>query len=270
MTDLMTFLEGVLRDSGEELRNRYGRDNHVREKKDASLVTDADIAVENLILTQIRKRFPDDGYIAEESGRQKADRRSGSYVWVIDPLDGTTNFANGYPYFCTSIARCRYNDQGLLESVVGGVHDPMTQKFYLAEKGHGAFLNGTKMKVHDGRPIQKSFLVSGFYYGHDEQLEKEVRRFYKLACACQSIRRDGASALDLALVAAGVFDGFWERELSIWDIAAGCLLVTEAGGSLMNYPDRLKTDQDPYDLEGFGLVAGSKAITQSIFELLKV
>ncbi len=260
--------------SGNELLKRFGSPTNVRQKKDSSLVTDADLASERVILDKISHAFPKDAIISEESGQRNVSRRQGERVWIIDPLDGTTNFANGYPFFSVSIGYGEFQADGRLRVLAGGVGDPVRSKFYLATLGHGADCNGKKLTVQQPRPIAQSFLVTGFYYTVGKDLDREVERFRRVAQTCQSIRRDGSAALDLALVAEGVFDAFWERGLALWDLAAGTLLVSEAGGTLANYPadpSSLCSDSHPvsYNIEGDGVVAGSGAVVSGLCKLLE-
>lgn len=270
----LDFIDETLRLAGAELKTRFGGQNNVRAKKDTSLVTDADLAAEKIVLDRIAKYFPEDAIISEESGYHRVSRAPGQYVWIVDPLDGTTNFANGFPFFCTSIARCQFTADGHIQSVAGGVGDPIHDSIYLAARGAGATKNGARMSVHPDRALEQSFLVTGFYYTKGDDLDREINRFRKVAQSCQSIRRDGAAALDLALVASGVYDCFWERGLAVWDIAAGNLLVSEAGGRILNYPAADSASlvrnkaQLSYNLEADGIIAGSSQTASSIYEHL--
>ncbi len=268
--ETLNFIEETLRLTGIELKNRFGGNNNVREKKDASLVTDADLASEKIVLDRINKYFPNDAIIAEESGHHRVNRSPGQYVWIVDPLDGTSNFANGFPFFSTAIARCQFTSDNRIEVVTGGIGDPIHDNVYLAEKGHGAHCNGRKISVQTPRPISQAFLVTGF--GRD--VDREMVGFRSVARACQSIRRDGSACLDLALVASGVYDAFWERGLALWDMAAGNLLVSEAGGTILNYPSAktaslngIKLDLS-YNMEVDGIIAGSPQIVEAIHGFL--
>ncbi len=279
MTDLREFLSETLDLAGRELLGRFGGSNNVRMKKDTSLVTDADLASEKIVLDRIAKYFPQDAVISEESGHQKVSRTPGQKVWIVDPLDGTTNFANGYPFFSISIGYGQFQADGHLKMLAGGIGDPSHKNEYLAFQGAGAFCNGKRMHVRSERAFARCFLVTGFYYTIGDDLDREIERFRKVAQVCQSIRRDGSAALDLALVAAGVYDGFWERGLAIWDVAAGSLLVQEAGGHVLNYPSRdssaatsasLATGSGAlsYNLEGDGIIAGTRTVASEVNDLL--
>jgi myo-inositol-1(or 4)-monophosphatase len=279
MTDLREFLSETLSLTGRELLGRFGGSNNVRMKKDTSLVTDADLASEKIVLDRIAKYFPQDAVISEESGYQKVNRAPGQKVWIVDPLDGTTNFANGYPFFSISIGYGEFQADGRLKMLAGGIGDPSHKNEYLAFQGAGAFCNGKRLRVHSERSFAQCFLVTGFYYTLGNDLDREIERFRKVAQVCQSIRRDGSAALDLALVAAGVYDGFWERGLAIWDVAAGSLLVQEAGGNVLNYPAHSSSGATSaslaagagalsYNLEGDGIIAGTSTVASEVNKLL--
>lgn len=275
MTDIRGFLSETLSQSSLELLKRFGGQNNVRAKKDTSLVTDADLASEKVILDRIGKYFPDDAIISEETGQKNVRRSAGQKVWIIDPLDGTTNFANGFPFFGVSIGYGEFNSDGKVQMLAGGISDPVHSHEFLAISGKGAWKNNVPMSVKTDRPFEQTFLVTGFYYTMGTDLDREVERFRRVAQKCQSIRRDGSAALDLALVASGVYDGFWERGLAIWDVAAGSLLVREAGGLVINYPGVGPTSAssasfDPasvalsYDIEGDGIIAGTKTVVSEV------
>jgi myo-inositol-1(or 4)-monophosphatase len=281
MVDLRGFLAETLDLAGAELLKRFGQSNNVQMKKDTSLVTDADFAAEKIILERIGKYFPNDSIISEEAGYLKVSRTPGQKVWIVDPLDGTTNFANGYPFFSTSIGYGEFQADGTITINAGGICDPSRQKNYLAVRGDGAHCNGKVMRVRAERPFQRSFLVTGFYYTLGNELDREVERFRKVAQKCQSIRRDGSAALDLALVAEGVFDCFWERGLGLWDVAAGSLLVEESLGIVSNYPTAADSSATPaslgahkkvvlYSIEAEGVIAGTKTAVDEIKNLLAV
>lgn len=259
------FLEETLDLAGSELIKRFGAKLNIEYKNDASIVTDADTASEKIILDRIKKFFPDDEVFSEECGRSSERRKPGTYIWIIDPLDGTTNFANKYPFFCISIARAKFLDGGDIEILLGGVFDPIRNRKYMAAKTEGAFCNGDVLRVAPPRPFEKSYLCTGFYYNRGKALQADLDLFAKIAHQCQAIRRDGAAALDFALVAAGVFDGFWERGLKPWDIAAGSLLVSEAGGKIRNY---YQNANSKFNLEADGIIAGSAAIVDTIAQFI--
>ncbi len=260
ISDTYNFLIDTMTSAAEELTKRRGEALKISVKPDASLVTEADLASEKVIIERIKKYFPDDQIFAEESGRSSEARQPGSSVWVVDPLDGTTNYANGYPHYCISIGRGVFDSNGRIQIDTGAVYDAVREKFYFAEHGKGAHCNGRSLKVAPPRPFQESFLVTGFYYLEGPDLEREVTRFSKIVQQCHSIRRDGSAALDLAMVAEGIFDAFWELGLAPWDVAAGTLLVREAGGVTRNYPSSVGS----YDIEGHGIIAGTPGTVQAL------
>lgn len=270
----LEFIDETLQLTAVELKSRFGGNNNVRSKKDASLVTDADLAAEKIVLDRINKYFPNDAIISEESGYHRVNRTPGQHVWIVDPLDGTSNFANGLPIFATAIARAKFTVDNRIEVITGGIGDPIHSNNYLAEKGQGAHCNGRKISVQPPRPLPNCFLVTGFYYTKGSDLDREINRFRAVAQACQSIRRDGSACMDLAFVASGVYDAFWERGLALWDMAAGSLLVAEAGGKILNYPQAISASlvggpaDLSYNLEVDGIIAGSSNVVETIQELL--
>jgi myo-inositol-1(or 4)-monophosphatase len=266
MTKVSVFIEETLRSCAVELMTRFRTGVGVSTKADASLVTEADLASERVALERIKSAFPEDMLLSEETHTSATSRPEGRHVWIVDPLDGTTNFANGYAFFCISIARGIFRKDGSIDVVAGGIMDPVNGNVYLAERGKGAWMDGKQLKVLPPRPLAKGFLVTGFYFTDPTRLMPEVERFARVATQCPAIRRDGSAALDLALVARGLFDGFWENGLKVWDVAAGALLVAEAGGVVQNYaPSGAGSWFDP---EGPGIVAGNPATVASIAGLL--
>ena len=199
----------------------------VREKKDAGLVSNADYAAENAILRILKRGFPDFGFLTEEAG--KCGRAGAQGRWIIDPLDGTTNFVHGFPMFCVSIA-AEWEGQ----VIAGVIYHPILDETYVAIRGKGASVNKKKIQVSRTSKIRNTLLTTGFSYRKDV-LGKEMAAFENLSRQSLAIRRPGSAALDLAYTARGVFDGFWERKLSPWDVAAGGLLVLEAGGKVTDF-----------------------------------
>ncbi len=264
-TEEMTFIQDLSRRAGAVLMQHFGSDVRVKHKADRSLVTDADLASEKLIISSIKHHYPHDTICSEEAGLSSSDRTPCTSIWIIDPLDGTTNFSNQYPFFCVSIARAQFTPQGSLRIMTGAVHDPIRNKTYVAGRGHGAWVNHKKIQICADRPPEDAFLVTGFAYHRGDNLRKDIEFFLTVAQTCQSIRRDGAAALDLALVAEGVYDGYWETGLRPWDLAAGVLLVEEAGGIVKNYAT------DPilgYSVEKCDVICGTASIVKFIEELL--
>ncbi|HKW44272.1 MAG TPA: inositol monophosphatase family protein, partial [Candidatus Eremiobacteraceae bacterium] len=216
------------RTAGTLLREMLGTHMQVRAKDVRSnLVTEADTRSEALIRTMIAEEFPDDAVLGEEGG---ATRGSGAGHWIVDPLDGTTNFAHGYRCFSVSIA-CEFD--GHVQ--VGAVFDPMADEMYLAQRGKGATCNGNALAVSAVSDLCDALLVTGFPPLRADGGIANLPMMEKFMHRAQAIRRDGSAALDLCYVAAGRFDGFWEAGLHAWDIAAGALIVDEAGGRVTDY-----------------------------------
>jgi myo-inositol-1(or 4)-monophosphatase len=219
-------LKTVSRAAGRCLQNHFGGELNIRKKGELDLVTAADEAAEKLIVAQIASQFPADAVIAEEGSSR--DGNSG-YAWIVDPLDGTTNFAHQFPHFSVSIALSR--DERV---VAGVVYDPMKDEFFFAQAGGGAFLNGQPMRVADRQHLSEAMAVTGFSYDRRQRMPELLGRVERILQHCQGFRRLGSAALDLAYVACGRFDLFLEDGLHAWDMAAGLLLVTEAGGLCTN------------------------------------
>lgn len=202
----------------------------VSHKGEIDLVTEADLASEELIIERIRSRYPQHGILAEESGEAVivGETRS-KWKWIIDPLDGTTNYAHGYPCFSVSIAA---ENSGVLE--IGVVYDPSRDEMFAAERGQGATLNDRSIRVSDVEELNRAMVCTGFPYNVRERHDF-AREFANFTLNAQAVRRDGSAAIDLAYVACGRFDGFWEDGLNPWDMAAGVLLIQEARGLVTNY-----------------------------------
>lgn len=205
----------------------FGKDAGTRKKGEIDLVTDADIRSEEAVIKMIRDHFPQDSILAEESGETKQDAER---VWIIDPLDGTTNFAHSFPFFAVSIAF-----QVNKEIVLGVVFNPVLKEHYEAVRGKGATLNGKPISVSGVKMLKDSLLATGFPYTIHEDPDRVLRNFKSMITRAQGIRRPGAAALDLCYVAAGMMDGFWEEGLKPWDSAAGAVILEEAGGKLTTY-----------------------------------
>ncbi len=219
--------EEAAREAGKILLDLLGKDPGTRKKGDIDLVTNADIRSEETIVDSIRRRFPQDGILAEESGES---HRRAERMWIVDPLDGTTNFAHSFPFFAVSIA---LEVRG--EIVLGVVFNPVLNERYEAVRSTGAYLNGRRISVSTVTTLQDSLLATGFPYNIHENPDRVLRNFRNMITRAQGVRRPGAAALDLCLVAAGVFDGFWEEGLKPWDSAAGAIILEEAGGKLTTY-----------------------------------
>jgi myo-inositol-1(or 4)-monophosphatase len=221
---LTTAIEAVVK-AGELQLASFGRDIRVDKKGTIDLVTEVDIAVERMFRALIAERFPDHQVLAEELGGS-ASVPPGP-CWIFDPIDGTTNYAHGVPIFCASLA---LEVNGTPE--VGVVFDPNRQELFTAERGGGAFLNGQPLHVSSAQTLVDALLVTGFPYDVHDRIDEIVGLFSAFIGRARAVRRLGSAAIDLCYVAAGRTDGFWEASLKPWDIAAGALIVAEAGGTV--------------------------------------
>ncbi|MFC1885215.1 inositol monophosphatase family protein, partial [Thermodesulfobacteriota bacterium] len=211
----------------EILMRFYGRAGTISKKGEIDLVTDADIGSESKILEIIGKYFPGDSILSEEAGPREEDS---SRKWIVDPLDGTTNFAHGFPFFSVSIALQAEGD-----TVMGVVYNPFMNEFFEAVKGRGSFLNKNRIHVSKIDDMGESLLATGFPYNIRENPSEIVDLFERMLVRSQGVRRPGCASIDLCYVAAGRLDGFWEQGLKPWDTAAGMLIVEEAGGRVTTY-----------------------------------
>lgn len=246
------------RDAGELLRGYYARARDLRVQYKSSAVdpvTEADRASEALIAERLRSAFPGDELLAEEgsgAGTSTTDER----LWVVDPLDGTANFTHGYPVFCVSIALAVAG-----QPVVGVIYDPLRDELFTAARGQGAWLNGERLATSASDALIRAMLCTGFAYDLQWRTENLPywSRFVELS---QAVRRDGSAALDVAYVAAGRLDGYWERGIAPWDIAAGILLVTEAGGMVTDYAGR------PVDVLAREVVVSNGALHPQLLDVI--
>jgi myo-inositol-1(or 4)-monophosphatase len=220
LKDIETFSRGA----GKIIRKSYGQKIQVENKGVIDPVTDIDRKSENYLLGAIRKRFPNHSVVAEESGVYPGED---SQIWYIDPLDGTVNYAHGVAIFSVSIA---YVEDGKV--MLGGIFDPMRDEYFCAERGVGSWLNGRPLKTSDTQVLDQSLLVTGFPYDLRTNPRNNLNHYVDLTLKSLGVRRLGSAAIDLAYVAAGRFDGYWEISIHSWDIAAGSLIVEEAGGKV--------------------------------------
>lgn len=219
-------LQECLQAASKVVRRHFGKVGYELKGK-ANLVTKADVASQKAVLDIIRKHFPQHDYLAEED----AVKNTGAdYTWVIDPIDGTTNFAHTFPQCSVSVALFYKN-----EPVLGGVANPATGETFLAQKGKGATLNGKKIHVSKTAKLAQALLVTGFPYNRFTRMPELLTRFEGFLNSCHDVRRLGSAALDLCWLAAGRTDGYWEDNLNPWDVGAGILILQEAGGKVTDY-----------------------------------
>jgi len=215
----------VTKKAGDFVQTKWASSTHnFSYKVDREIVTEVDLQSQEILVTEIQKRFPAHGILAEENDMDIVGDKE--YKWIIDPIDGTTNFAHSYPCFCVSVGL-----EHMGEIVAGAVYDPTREEMFRAVVGGGAFLNDRQIHVSKAQKLQDSLLCTGFPYDLRES-STNLKEFCKFALCSQGIRRDGSAALDLCYVACGRFDGFWEMTLKPWDIAGGYMIIKEAGGKI--------------------------------------
>ena len=236
--------------AGEVLRSGFGQEQEIEYKGEVDLVTEADEQAEQKIKEVLREAFPDHEILTEESGRLEG---KGDARWIVDPLDGTTNYVHTLPFFATSIALERES-----EVILGVVHDPIARETYTAERGSGATLNGQTIRVSDADELIRALLATSFSHDQEEGVAVGLDLFGRFARLTRGVRQLGAGALDLCYVAAGRLDGCFERGLSAWDVAAGVLIIEEAGGKVTDYQGR------EFDLEGTEMVASNGRLHPSL------
>lgn len=225
---MLNFAIETARDAGQILLEKFGRVT-VTKKADIDLVTEADLASEAMIIERIKSYYPKHSILAEEAGEAVVIGGDNTWKWIIDPLDGTTNYAHGYPCFAVTIA---LEHDG--EIVIGVTYDPTRNELFAAEKGQGATLNGKPIRVSATEELGNSLICTGFPYDFKRK-DDFARHLNQFLLNSRGVRRDGSAAIDLAYVACGRFDGFWEEGLNPWDLAAGKLLIEETGGWVTNY-----------------------------------
>ena len=246
----------LAREAGALQRSRWGTALTIGTKSAAvDLVTEVDRACEELVVAALERERPDDAILGEEGGVR--GRAGGAWRWVVDPLDGTTNFAHGYPCFCVSIAAERDG-----EAVVGAVYNPILDELYHATLGGGAFLDGAPIQTSRETELSRALLATGFAYDRRASPRDNLAELASFLERARAVRRDGSAALDLCSVACGRFDGYWEFKLSAWDVAAGGLIVVEAGGRIS---DRAGGPAPP---SGREMVASNGRIHEAMLEAL--
>lgn len=261
MTQISLFLDAAIeiaRAAGAVLRQGWGRAGRIEYKGQVNLVTEYDHRAEALIVSALQEQFPAHHIYAEEQG--DVGPGDSPYTWLIDPLDGTTNFAHNYPPFAVSIALVHR-----AEGLVGVVFDPTRDELYAAGLGQGARLNGARMRVSAIPDLDRALLATGFAYDRRTAADNNITNLDRFIRRCQGVRRAGAAALDLAHVAGGRLDGYWEMGLHPWDVAAGTLLVREAGGRVTDFAGG--DDEHP---SGQRIVASNGQIHDEMLAVLQI
>lgn len=257
MNKIKQTLEKALIEAGRVVKKAGAKPISIEYKSPVSLVTKSDKAAEALIINIIKKNFPDHSILAEETGTISPRDRS-NCKWIIDPIDGTTNFAHGLPACCVSIG---YEEDGIVK--VGGVFNPFLNEFFWAERGKGAGLNGKKIRVSKTKTLSASLVATGFPYDRRERALYYLKFIEEFMLCTHGIRRLGSSAIDLCYVACGRFDGYWEFNLQAWDQSAGCLIVEEAGGQLSDFTGK------PMNIYGKQTLATNGFIHQEMLNIIK-
>ena len=254
---MLNFAIETAREAGQILLDKLGKIT-VSKKGDINLVTEADLASEKHIVEKINSYYPKHAVLAEESGESTLVIDGGSrWKWIIDPLDGTTNYAHGYPCFCVTLA---LEHEG--EIVLGVTFDPTRNEIFSAEKGQGASLNNKPIRVSATEKLSEALIVTGFPYDIARR-EDFARNLTEFLLRSRGVRRDGSAAIDMAYVACGRFDGFWEEGLNPWDVAAGLLLIEEAGGEVSYY------DGAKFSIYKPPICASNGAIHEEMLAILK-
>lgn len=254
--------------AGEWIKSKLGQHEQLQQKySSADLVTEVDKGAEKLIRKLISTHFPDHAFLGEEgveagplaSSEALSEVQHSDYLWIVDPIDGTTNFVHGFPFFCVSIALAHKG-----QVIVGVVYDPIRDEMFVAEKGKGAYVHGKRLHVSKEETLKQSLIASGFPADQQVALPINLKSMMHLAPLVRNIRTSGAAALHLAYLAAGRLTGFWEMNLNSWDIAAGALLIEEAGGKVSDI------DGNPYHLAVRNVVASNGLIHDAFIQELKL
>jgi len=255
MNEFAVIAEKAARAAGEYLLSKFRTSIRIEKKGEIDLVTEVDRESELMIKEIILNEFPDHRFMAEEGQRATSDSK---FLWIVDPLDGTTNYAHGFPVFCVSIA--------LLENgriCAACIFNPILDECFIAVKNKGAYLNNDSIKVSSSSRLSDSLLATGFPYDIRDSDNDNIREFTAFAKSARAVRRAGSAALDLAYVACGRFDGFWEFKLAPWDLAAGLLMVAEAGGTATSFSG------DEYDINKGEAVASNGLIHDQMLAILR-
>ncbi len=260
MSTTLDFARQTARQAGHLLRELYHGSHQVRFKSsDIDLVTEADLASEQLVLEAINSRFPEHAILTEEGGGgAQPTGGEASHLWLVDPLDGTVNYAHGFPFWGVSLALLEAGKVSL-----GVIYDPLRDEIFWAERGKGAWCNNQRIHVSSASRLREALVATGFAYRRATIPDNNLAEFSALMPQVQGVRRAGAAVLDLAYVAAGRLDAYWEMHLHPWDWAAGVLLVQEAGGQVSNLDGR------PWSLETKGLLASNGPLHRLLQALLR-
>ena len=246
-----TAIEAAI-ESGRLIKRSVGKVGRISYKGRDNIVTDVDKRSEKCIIDKVSAHYPGHSILSEEAGLIVS---SSKYKWILDPLDGTTNFSRGFPFFCVSIALEKEQD-----IILGVVYDPMRDELFYAEKRRGAYLNNKRIRVSTTKKLEDAFLATGFSYGSSK--DNNIRNFKDFLLKSMAIRRAGSAALDLCYVACGRFDGFWEIGLQQWDSAAGSIIIKEAGGSITGF------DGGQYDQYKNEVLASNRYIHSRMISVL--
>ncbi len=252
---MLNFIKEIAVDAGKIISDAYQKnDFSISHKGKIDLITEVDIASEKLITERIRKKFPEDDILAEEGDYEKMQSLR---KWIIDPLDGTTNFSHHFPFCAVSIALEIDN-----QIEFGVVYNPIMKEFFSAQKGKGVFLNGKPLHVSKIDRLSQALIATGFPYDRWEKGDEYIKEYLAFMKRCQGVRRVGAAAIDLCYVASGRLDGFFERKLKPWDMAAGSLVIAESGGNISRFDGKKwhYTDQT--------IIASNSSIHQQMIEVL--
>ncbi|HLH30585.1 MAG TPA: inositol monophosphatase family protein [Terriglobia bacterium] len=252
--EYLQFAIEVAREAGGVLKHYMNREKHVELKGRANLVTIADKEAEDLIISRIRQRYPGHSILAEESGQVVGS----ACKWIIDPVDGTTNFAHQYPFFCVSIG---FEQDGKL--LCGAVYDPWRDEMFSGGRGLGSFVNGERMQVSDAGKLADALIMTGFPYGMRDKMDIIISQFRAFLFESQAVRRGGSAALDLCYNALGRVDGFWEMDLHPWDTAAAVVILEEAGGRVSDFSG------GPFSIYGKQIVASNGRIHDEMHAVLR-
>ncbi|MCL4879901.1 MAG: inositol monophosphatase [Anaerolineae bacterium] len=233
-TQILKTVEAIARQAGEILKDYYKQAGGYTLKGEIDIVTEADSASERVILAALQQSYPDYGIVAEEGGLYHPGRGASDYYWYVDPLDGTINFAHGFPHFGVSIALAGIDRV----PVLGLIYDPLRDECFSSYRGGGAFLNGVKLRVSKTKTLISALVATGFPYDRRTSPDNNIKEADAVLMNVQNLLRTGSAALDMAYVASGRLDGFWEKKLQLWDCLAGIVLIEEAGGKVTDFKDQ--------------------------------